>query len=167
MFHSKHTKQIPYLLNIFSPWLFCWFLKFPKNVQSPFTILWNCVHERCFKLHTSFRLETGSTRKDSLSFWFVAASRKKSFPISIKSQNVEVKLCNRNQFLKRLMVLQVAKYFAHLSCSIILQWIAFGWCSFCTTSNKFWCWSNSWLRFHQQKRIYQADTTHMVHHFPN
>jgi len=30
------------------------------------------------------------------------------------------------------MVLQVAEYFAHFSCCIILQWIAFGWCSFCT-----------------------------------
>jgi len=72
-------------------------------------------------LHTSFIQETGSTRKVSLSFYFVAASRKKSIHGSIKSHNVEVKLCNLYQFLKRLMVLQVAKYFAHLSCSIVLQ----------------------------------------------
>jgi len=56
-------------------------------------------------------LETGSSRKVSLSFCFVAASSKKSFHISIKSNNFEVKLCNFYQFLKRLMVLQVAKYF--------------------------------------------------------
>ena len=152
MLHSKHTKQNPYLLNLFSPWIFCRFLKFPKNVESPFTILWNCLHERCFKcfkLHTSFRLGTGSTRKDSLSVWFVAASRKKSFHISIKSHNVKVKLCNLYQFLKLLVALQVAKYFAHLSCSIILQWIAFGWCCFCTNSNKFWYWLNSLLQLHQ------------------
>jgi len=86
MFHSKHTKQNPYLLNLFSLLIFCRFLKFPKNVQSPYTILWNCLNERCFKLHTSFRLDTGSTRKVSLSFWGVAASRKKSFHISIKSR---------------------------------------------------------------------------------
>jgi len=92
MFHSKHTKQNPYLLDLFSPWMLYRFLKVLKNVDSLFTILWNCVHERCFKLHTSFRLETGSTRKVSFSFWFVAASRKKSFHISIKSHNVEVKL---------------------------------------------------------------------------
>ena len=101
MFHSKHTKQNPYLLNLFSPWVFCRFLKFPKNVESPFTILWNCLPERCFKLHTNFRLETGSTRKDSLSFWFVAVSRKKSFHISIKSHYVQVKLSNLYQFSKR------------------------------------------------------------------
>jgi len=66
MFHSKHTKQIPCLLNLFSPWIFCRFLKFLKNVEPPFTILWNCLHERCFKVHTSFRQETGSTTKVSL-----------------------------------------------------------------------------------------------------
>jgi len=43
------------------------------------------------------------------------------FHISIKSHNDEVKLCDVYQFLKRLMVLQVAKYFAHLWCSTILQ----------------------------------------------
>jgi len=139
MFHLKHTKQNPYSLNLFSPWIFCRFLKFLK-VDSFFTILWKCLHERYFKLHTSFRLETGSTKKVSLSFWIVAASRKKSFHISIKSHNVEVKLYNLYQFLKRLLVLQVAKYFAHFSYSIILRWIAFGWCSFCTNTNKFWCW---------------------------
>jgi len=112
MFHSKHTKQIPYLFNIFNPWIFCRFLKFLKNVKSHFTILWNCLHERCFKLHTSFRLETGSTRKFSLCCRFTDASSKKSFHISIKSHNVEVKLRNLYQFFKRLMVLQVAKYFA-------------------------------------------------------
>jgi len=134
MFHSK---QNPYLLNLFSPWIFCRFLIFPKNVESPFTILCNCLHERCFKLHTSFRLETGSPRKISLSFRFVASSRKKSFLISMKSHSVEAKLCNLYQFLKRFMVLQVSHYFAHLSCSIILQSTAFGWCSFCTNLNKF------------------------------
>ena len=109
MFHSKRTKQNPYLLHLFTPWIFCRFLKFPENVKSPLTILWNCLHERCFKLHTSFRLEAGSTRKVSLSFWFVAASRKKSFHISKRSHSLE--LCNLYQFLKRLIVLQVAKYF--------------------------------------------------------
>ena len=128
---------------------FCRYLKFPKNIDSLLTILWNCLREKCFKLHTSFRLETGSARKVSLSFWFVAASRKKSFHISRNSHNVEVKLCNLHQFLKHLMVLQVAKYFTHVSCSIILQWIAFGWCSFCTNSNKFWYWSNTFLQLHQ------------------
>jgi len=38
MFHSKHTKQDHHLLALFSPWIFCRFLKFPKNVESPFTI---------------------------------------------------------------------------------------------------------------------------------
>jgi len=98
MFHSIHAKQNFYLLNLFSPWIFCRFL---KNVESPFTILWNCLHEICFKLHTSFRLKTGSTTKIFLSFWFVTASRKKSFHISIKSHNIEVKLCSLYQFLKR------------------------------------------------------------------
>jgi len=37
--------------------------------------------------------------------WCVAASTKKLFHISKKSHNVEVKLCNLYQFLKRLMVL--------------------------------------------------------------
>jgi len=100
MCHSKHTKQNHYLLNLFSSWIFCRFPKFSKNVEPAFTILWNCLHERCFTLHTNFRLETGSTRKVSLSFWFVAASRKKSFHISIKKHNVGVKLCNLDQFLK-------------------------------------------------------------------
>ena len=76
MFHSKHTQQDPYLLNLFSTWIFCRFLKFPKNAASPYTIVCNCLHERRFELHTSFRLETGSAKKISLSFWFVAASRK-------------------------------------------------------------------------------------------
>jgi len=66
-------------------------------------------------------LETGSTRKVSLSFWFMTTSRKKAFRISIKSHNIEVKPRNLYQFFKRLMVLQVANFFAHLSCSIILQ----------------------------------------------
>jgi len=121
MFHSKHTQQDPYLLNLFSTWIFCRFLKFPKNAASPYTIVCNCLHERRFELHTSFRLETGSAKKISLSFWFVAASRKKSFHISMKSHSVEAKLSNLYQFLKRFMVLQVSHYFAHLSCSIILQ----------------------------------------------
>jgi len=98
MFHSKRTKQNPYLLNLFSPWIFCRFLKFPKNVKSPFAILWNCLHEKCFKLHNNFRLETGSTRKVSLSFWFVAASRKKLFHFRVMSHNAEVKLCDLYQF---------------------------------------------------------------------
>ena len=115
---------------------FAYFL-IPENVGSAFTILWNCLHERCFELHTSFRLETGSTRKVSLSFRFLAASRKKSFHISINSHNVEEKLCNLYQFLKRLIVFQVAKYFAHLSCSIILQWLAFGLCSFARSQTRF------------------------------
>jgi len=42
------------------------------------------------KLHTS--LKTGSVRKNSISFRFVAASRKKSFHASIMSHNAEVKL---------------------------------------------------------------------------
>jgi len=42
--------------------------------------------------------------------------KNRSIFISIKSHNVEVKLCS----LKRLMVLQVANNFAHRSCSIIL-----------------------------------------------
>jgi len=149
MFHSKHTKQNPYLPNPFRPWIFCRFLTAPKNVESPLTISWNCLHERCFKLYISFRLETSSTIKVSLSFWFVAESRKQSLHISIKSRYVEVQLCNLHQFLKRLMVLQVAKYFAHLSCSIILQWIAFGWGSFYTNASTFWYWSNSLLQLHQ------------------
>ena len=44
----------------------------------------------------------------------------------MKSHTVEAKLCNLYQFLKRFMVLQVSHYFTHLSCSIILQKIAFG-----------------------------------------
>ena len=48
-------------------------------------------------------IETGSTRKASLSFWFVAASfvaasRKKSFHVSVTSHNAEVKLCDLYQF---------------------------------------------------------------------
>jgi len=109
MFHSKRTKQNPYLLILFIPWIFCRFLKFPKNVELPFAILWSCLHERCFKLHTSFRLETGSTRKVSLSFWFVAASRKKSFLISVRSHNLE--LCNLYQFLKRFNSIASCKIF--------------------------------------------------------
>ena len=143
------TTQNLYLYTLFCPWIFCRFLKFPKNADSLFAILWNWLHERCFKLHTSFRLETGSTRKVSLSFRFVAALRKTSFHVSIKGHNVEIKVCKLYQFLKRLMVLQVANYFAHLSCSIILQWIVFDWCSFCMNSNKFWFWSNSLLQLHQ------------------
>ena len=137
MFHSKHTKPNLYSLNPINPWILCRFLKFPKNADPLFTILWNWLHERCFKLYTSFRLETGWTRNVSFSFRFVAASRKKLLYISIKSHNVEVKLCNVYHFLKRLMVLQVEKYFSHLSCSISLQWIAFRWCSFCTNSKSF------------------------------
>jgi len=94
----KTHKKNPYLLNLFSPWIFCRFLKFPKNVESPFTNSWNCSHERYFKLHISFVLETGSTRKVSIPFWFVAASTKKSFHISVMSHNAEVKLCNLYQF---------------------------------------------------------------------
>jgi len=60
------------------------------------------------------------SQKD-ISFSFVAASRKKSFHISMKSHSVEAKLCSLYQFLKRFMVFQVSHYFAHLSCSIILQ----------------------------------------------
>ena len=55
-------------------------------------------HERCFKLHTSFRRKPGSTRKISLSFRVVAASRKKSFHIRVKSHNNAAKLCNLYQF---------------------------------------------------------------------
>jgi len=50
-------------------------------------------------LYTNFNgLKTGLTRKISLSFRFVAASRKKSFHIDVKSHIAEVKLCNLNQF---------------------------------------------------------------------
>ena len=104
----------------------------------------NCLHERGFKLHTSFnRPKPGSTILErSLSFRFVTASRKKSLHICVKSHKVEIKLCNHFiSSLKHSMVLQVAKFLAHLSCSIILQWIAFVWCSFATNSNKFWYWS--------------------------
>jgi len=59
------------------------------------------LHERRFKLQTSFnRVETGSVRKISLSFRFVAATRKKSFHISAMSHNVAVKLCNLYQFVE-------------------------------------------------------------------
>ena len=62
-------------------------------------MLWNCLHERCFKLYISFnRRETGSARKISLPFSFVGASRKKSVHISRNSRNAEVKLCNLYQF---------------------------------------------------------------------
>jgi len=47
---------------------------------------------KVFQMHISFRLETGLTWKFSLSFKFVAASRKKSFHIIIKSHNAKVKL---------------------------------------------------------------------------
>jgi len=56
------------------------------------------------------RLETGSTRKMSLSFRFVAASRKKSLHISAKSHNAKVKLWIFISLLKHSQVLQVAKY---------------------------------------------------------
>jgi len=49
-------------------------------------------------MHTSFRLKTGSTRKSYPSFRFVAASRNKSFHISVKSHNAEVKLFGLYQF---------------------------------------------------------------------
>ena len=91
------------------PWIFCSFLKLLKNVGSALTILWNCLHERCFKLHTSFnRLETGSTRKISLPFRFVAASRKQSFHISENNHYCAIFV----SLLKRAMVLQVGKCLA-------------------------------------------------------
>jgi len=43
-------------------------------------------------------IETGSIRKVSFSFRFVAASTKKSFHVSVMSHNAEVKLCNLYQF---------------------------------------------------------------------
>jgi len=30
-------------------------LNFLKNVESHFAISWNCLHQRCFKLYTSFK----------------------------------------------------------------------------------------------------------------
>jgi len=98
-FSVKTHKPNSYLLVLFNPCVFCSFLKFLKNVESHLTILWSCLHERCFYLHTSFnRLKTGSTRKIYLSFRFGAAPRKKSFHISIKSHSAEVKLCKPYQF---------------------------------------------------------------------
>jgi len=92
MLQSKHIKENPYLLVLISSWIFCSFLKFHKNVESSLTILCNCLQERCL-LHTSFkRLETGWTTNIYLSFSFVAASRKKSFHIFVKSHDAELKL---------------------------------------------------------------------------
>jgi len=70
-------------------------------------------------LHTSFnRVETGTIRKISLSFRFVAVSRKKSFHISVMSHNAEVKLCNHYQFAEAFNGIASFKIFVHLSCSI-------------------------------------------------
>jgi len=38
MFQSKCTKQNPYLLVLFSSWIFCSFLKFLQNVKAPLTL---------------------------------------------------------------------------------------------------------------------------------
>jgi len=43
-------------------------------------------------------VETGSIRKVSFSFRFVAASSKNSFHISVMQHNSELKLCNLHQF---------------------------------------------------------------------
>jgi len=54
---------------------------------------------RCFKLRTSFnRVESRSIRKISLSFRFMAASRKKLFHISVKCHKAEVKLFSLYEF---------------------------------------------------------------------
>jgi len=67
------------------------------------------------------RVETGPARKISLSCRFVAASRKKSLHIGVKSHNAEVKLCNHYQFAEAFNGVTSCKIFAHPSCSIILQ----------------------------------------------
>jgi len=51
----------------------------------------------------------------------VAATRKKSLHISVMSHNAAVKLCNLYQFVEAFNCIASCKYFAHLSCSIILQ----------------------------------------------
>jgi len=71
------SKRVPCLLNLFSHE---YFADFFKNVESPFTILWNCLHERCFILHTSFRRETGSTWMVSLSFMVCSCINEKIVP---------------------------------------------------------------------------------------
>jgi len=150
MFQSKHTTQNPYLLVLFNPWIFCSFLKFLIKVESPLTILWKCLHERCFKLHTSFnRLETGSTRKNSLSFRFVAASRKNSFHIKVKSHNAEVKLCHFYQFAEAFSGIESYQIFCpcfmfhHFTINGI--WLML----FLHELNTFWYWSNSLFQLHQ------------------
>ena len=71
MFNSKHTKQIPYLFNIFSPWIFCRFLKFLKNVKSPFTIVWNCLHAVvCLRGGERGSPPSGFTHVNFLYFWW-------------------------------------------------------------------------------------------------
>ena len=117
-------KTKPFLLVQFSPWIFCSFLKFLRNVKSPLRILWNFLHKTCFKLHTSFnRVETGSTRKISLSFRFVEASRKKSFHFSacLKSHKAEVRLCNFYQFAGAFNCIASCKIFCPSFCSIIVH----------------------------------------------
>jgi len=148
MFQWKHTKYILMYLSYLAHEYFASFLKVLKNVESSLTILWNCLPERCFKLHSSFnRLETGWTRK-TFSF-FVAASRKISYHISVKNHNAEVKLCNLYQFAEVFNGIASSKIFCPSFSSIILQSIAFGWCSFYTKSNTFWYWLNSLLQRHQ------------------
>jgi len=75
-------------------------------------------------LNTSFILETGSARTIYISYRIVAPSKKKSFHISLNSQRTITLKKNYAiviRSLKHSMALQVAKYFAHLSRSIILQ----------------------------------------------
>jgi len=146
MFQSKHTTQNPYSLNLFSPWIFCSFLKFLIKVKSPLTILWNCLNERCFKLHSSFnRLETGSTRKNSLSLRFVAVSRKNAFHIKVKSHNAEAKLCHFYQFSEAFSGIESYQIFC--PCIMFNHYTINGiWLMlFLHELNTFWYWSNSLL----------------------
>jgi len=57
------------------------------------------------------RVETGSIRKISLSVRFLAASRKKSFYISVMSHNAEVKLCHLYQFAEAFSGIASCKIF--------------------------------------------------------
>jgi len=89
------------------------------------------------------RVETGSIRKISLSFRFVATSRKRSFANSAMSHNAEVKVCNHYQFAKAFNGIANCKIFCpsfmfhHFI--IICIWLML----FCTNSHKVWYWSNS------------------------
>jgi len=66
-------------------------------------------------------VKIGSIRKMSLSLRFVAASRKTRSTLAqwLMTNNAEVKLCNLYHFAEAFN--GIAKYFAHLSCSTIVQ----------------------------------------------